>query len=47
MNKELLALYGLKWDSFSPDLPTEALRLTPAIENFAWRIESALVREGA
>ena len=44
MNKKLLALYGLKWEPFSPDIPTEALRLTPAI---AWRIVSALVREGA
>ena len=46
MNKQLLALYGLKWNPFSPELPTEALRLTPAVENFAWRIEHALVREG-
>lgn len=46
MNKQLLALYGLKWNPFSPELPTEALRLSPAVENFAWRIEHALVREG-
>lgn len=46
MNKTLLALYGLKWNPFSPELPTEALRLTPAVENFAWRIEHTLVREG-
>ena len=46
MNKQLLALYGLKWNPFSPELPTEALRLTPGVENFAWRIEHALVREG-
>jgi len=46
MNKKLLALYGLKWNPFSPELPTEALRLTPAVENFAWRIEHSLVREG-
>jgi hypothetical protein len=25
MNKTLLALYGLKWNPFSPELPAEAL----------------------
>ena len=25
MNQRLLALYGLKWNPFSPELPTEAL----------------------
>lgn len=46
MNKTLLALYGLKWNPFSPELPLEALHLTPALEHFAWRIEHGLVREG-
>ena len=46
MNKKLLALYGLKWNPFSPALPTEALLTTPAVEDFAWRIENAHVREG-
>jgi len=46
MNKKLLALYGLKYNPFSPELPAEALYLTPAVENFCWRIEQALVREG-
>ncbi len=46
MNKKLLALYGLKWNPFSPELPTEALRATAVIENFGWRIENGLVREG-
>ncbi len=46
MNKKLLALYGLKWNPFSPELPTEALHLTPKIEDFCWRIEQALIREG-
>jgi hypothetical protein len=46
VNKKLLALYGLKWNPFSPELPTEALRATAAIENFVWRIEQGLVREG-
>ena len=46
MNKKLLALYGLKWNPFSPELPTEAIYVTPKIENFCWRIEQALIREG-
>ncbi len=46
MNKKLLALYGLKWNPFSPELPTEALHVTPKVEDFCWRIEQSLIREG-
>ena len=46
MNKTLLALYGLKFNPFSPELPTEALHITPPVEQFCWRIEQALIREG-
>jgi general secretion pathway protein A len=46
MNKKLLALYGLKWNPFSPELPTEALYVTPRIEQFYWRIEQHLIQEG-
>jgi general secretion pathway protein A len=46
MNKKLLSLYGLKWNPFSPDLPSEALYVHPRVENFCWRIEQSLVREG-
>jgi len=46
MNKKLLALYGLKYNPFSPELPHEALFVPPAVDNFCWRIEHALVREG-
>jgi general secretion pathway protein A len=45
VNKKLLSLYGLKWNPFTPDVPAEALLVTPKIESFAWRIEQ-LVREG-
>jgi len=45
MTKQLLALYGLKWNPFAPDVPTEALRLTPPVESFCWRVEH-LAREG-
>ena len=44
-NKKLLALWGLKWNPFSPELPGEALLVTPKIENFTWRVEQ-LVQEG-
>jgi general secretion pathway protein A len=43
--KKLLALWGLKWNPFSPQLPHEALLVTPAIDNFTWRVEQ-LVQEG-
>jgi general secretion pathway protein A len=43
--KKLLALWGLKWDPFSPELPGDALRVTPGIEHFAWRVEQ-LAQEG-
>jgi general secretion pathway protein A len=46
MNPTLLALYGLKWNPFCAELPTEALYVPPRVENFCWRIEQALIREG-
>lgn len=46
MNQTLLAQYGLKWNPFSPELPTEALFVLPRVENFCWRIENAQIREG-
>ncbi|ELV3678255.1 ExeA family protein [Citrobacter freundii] len=46
MNQRLLALYGLKWNPFSPELPTEAIYVPPKLENFCWRIEHAQIREG-
>jgi type II secretory pathway predicted ATPase ExeA len=46
MNQTLLALYGLKWNPFSPELPTEAIHVSGKVENFCWRIENAQIREG-
>jgi general secretion pathway protein A len=43
--KKLLSLWGLKWNPFSPELPSEALLVTAKIESFAWRVEQ-LVQEG-
>lgn len=45
MNKKLLSLYGLKWSPFSPEVPTEALYITPRVELFCWRVEQ-LASEG-
>jgi general secretion pathway protein A len=42
----LSALYGLKFHPFTPEIPLEALYVPPRIENFCWRIENALAREG-
>ena len=44
-SKKLLALYGLKWNPFSPELPSEALLATPRIDHFGWRVEQ-LAQEG-
>jgi len=46
MTPTLLALYGLKWNPFSPEMPTKSVYVPPRIENFCWRIEHALIREG-
>lgn len=45
MNKKLLALYGLKWNPFAPDVPVEALQMTARVESFCWRVEQ-LAGEG-
>ena len=46
MNKNLLSLFGLKFNPFSPEVPTEAFRLTAAVESFFWKVQQALLREG-
>lgn len=45
MNKKMLALYGLKWNPFAPDVPVEALHVSQRTEQFCWRAEQ-LVGEG-
>jgi general secretion pathway protein A len=44
-SKKMLSLWGLKWNPFSPDLPSDGLLATAKIEHFAWRVEQ-LVQEG-
>lgn len=46
MSNPLLSLYGLKYNPFTPDVPSTALHGYPALENFCWRIEHSLVKEG-
>jgi type II secretory pathway predicted ATPase ExeA len=43
--KKLLALWGLKWNPFTPELPADALWVTPKVDSFARRVEQ-LVQEG-
>ncbi len=45
MNKKHLSLFGLKWNPFAPDVPTESLLVAPRVESFCWRVEN-LAREG-
>lgn len=45
MTTKLQALYGLKWNPFSPDVPVESLWRTPQCEHFCWRMQE-LVRDG-
>jgi general secretion pathway protein A len=46
MNKKLMALYGLKFNPFSQQVPATALFLLPPIESFCWRIEQQIGEGG-
>jgi type II secretory pathway predicted ATPase ExeA len=46
MNKKLLSLYSLKFNPFSPDIPTAALWVAPPLENFCWRMEQQVGEGG-
>jgi type II secretory pathway predicted ATPase ExeA len=46
MSQKLLAVYGMKFNPFSPELPTEAIYIPPKVESFCWRIENAQIGEG-
>ena len=46
MSKRLQALYGLKYNPFSQEVPTSGLCVTPAIEGFCWRVEHQLDEGG-
>ena len=44
-NKQLLSLYGLKWNPFGADVTVEGLVSSADIERYIWRIEQ-LYRDG-
>ena len=44
-NKHLLALFGLKWNPFLPNIPVESLWPAPSIDTFLFQIEN-LVMDG-
>src|ERR1700680_2233447 len=46
MNKKLLSLYSLKFNPFSPEVPTSALWSAPSSESFCWRIEQQIGEGG-
>ncbi len=46
MNKKLLSLFSLKFNPFSPEVPTSALWPSPATESFCWRIEQQIGEGG-
>lgn len=45
MRNRQLDRYGLKWNPFTPDIPTEACLMTPEAERFLFRVEQ-LTRSG-
>lgn len=44
-NKRLLALFGLKWNPFLPNIPVQSLWVAPGMEIFLFQIEN-LVMDG-
>ena len=46
MDRKMQALYGLKFNPFTPDIPVEALFVYDALESFLWRIENIFIKEG-
>jgi general secretion pathway protein A len=46
MKRKLLALYSLKFNPFSANIPTSALFITAPTESFCWRIENQVGEGG-
>jgi general secretion pathway protein A len=46
MSKKLQAFYGLKYNPFNPDIPVDALFISPKLEHFCWRVEETLLQDG-
>lgn len=45
-DKQLLALFGLKWNPFQADLPVDSLWHPPPMDSFLFRIENLVVNGG-
>lgn len=45
-DKQLLALYGLKWNPFAANLPVESLWMPPGMDDFAFRVEKMAMEGG-
>jgi general secretion pathway protein A len=39
MSKKITALYGLMWNPFLPDVPHQALHITPRVERFVYQVK--------
>jgi len=46
MNPKLQSLYGLKFNPFRPDVPVEALYVTPAVDAFLRRVQLGIADGG-
>ena len=46
MDRKIQALYGLKFNPFTPDIPVEALFVYDELDSFLWRIENIFIKEG-
>jgi general secretion pathway protein A len=46
MNSKLLSLYGVKYFPFRPDVPTEAVYITPAVDAFVHRVQIGIADGG-
>jgi type II secretory pathway predicted ATPase ExeA len=46
MTSKLLSLYGLKYHPFRPDVPVEALHVTPAVDSFLRRVQQGITEGG-
>lgn len=46
MMTKLLSLYGLKFHPFRPDVPLEALHMTPAVDSFLRRVQLGVTDGG-
>jgi general secretion pathway protein A len=46
MNAKLQSLYSLKFNPFRPDVPTEALYITPSVDAFLRRVELGIADGG-